>query len=264
MSRLTTRLLALAVFLAPAAAWSQGLLVVTDPNQVVRLPRPIIIWPPPHPHPPRPIPPPRPRPIPPASYKIKELGVQTRLVDQVAQVQVSQTFVNTGSRQLEVSFVFPLPYDGAVDQMTLMVDGKEYPAKLLGADDARRLYEDIVRKNKDPALLEWMGTGLFKTSVFPVPAGASRTVSLRYSQLCRKSDGLTDFLFPLSTAKYTSHAVEKVHLRATIESQQDIKNVYSPTHAVKIKRPDDNHAVVEFTSENEVPASDFRPLIPTS
>ncbi|MGD0384002.1 MAG: VIT and VWA domain-containing protein [Thermoguttaceae bacterium] len=256
MSRIIIRLLALAMFASPAIATAQGILIVIDPNQQVRLPRPIVILPPepwPHPHP---IPAPRPRP--PVCYKIKELDIQARLTDQVAQVQVSQTFVNTGSLPMEVAFVFPLPYDGAVEQMTLMIDGKEYPAKLLDAREARRMYEEIVRKNRDPALLEWMGTGLFKTSVFPVPAGASRTVSLRYSQLCRKQEGLTDFLFPLSTAKYTSDAVEKVDIRVSIESRDEIKNVYSPTHAVEIKRPDQQHATIAFSSKNEVPSSDFR------
>ncbi len=231
---------------------AQGLLVVVDPNEHVRLPRPIVIWP----HPPVAAS----HAAAAVSYKIKELDVQARLVDQVAQVQVSQTFVNTGSQPMEVSFVFPLPYDGAVERMTLMIDGREYPAKLLDAKDARRMYEEIVRKNRDPALLEWMGTGLFRTSVFPVPAGASRTVSLRYSQLCRKQEGLTDFLFPLSTAKYTSEAVEKVSIRATIESQEEIKNVYSPTHAIEIKRPDEHHAIVALTTKNEVPSGDFRLL----
>jgi Ca-activated chloride channel family protein len=256
MTRPLTRVTAMVLFLVPAVVQAQGLLVVTDPAQQARLPRPIIIWPPPHP--PYPVPPPRP--IPPSTYKIKELAVNARLRDQVAKVQVSQTFVNTGSRQMEVSFVFPLPYDGAVDRMTLLIDGKEYPAKLLDAKEARRLYEEIVRKNRDPALLEWMGTGLFKTSVFPVPAGASRTVTLDYSQMCRKQEGLTDFLFPLSTAKYTSDAVEKVSIRVTIESGDEIKNVYSPTHAVEIKRPDDSHATVTYTCENKVPTSDFRLL----
>jgi len=262
MNRPLTLLLAILLLALPAVAWSQGLLVVTDPNQSARLPRPIIIWPPPHPphppHPPRPIP--FPRPQPPTSYKIKSLEVNARLIDQVAQVQMSQTFTNTGSRQMEVSFVFPLPYDGAIEQMTLLVDGKEYPAKLLDANEARRMYEQIVRKNKDPALLEWMGTGLFKTSVFPVPAGASRTVTMRYSQMCRKQEGLTDFIFPLSTAKYTSHAVEEVTIRATIESSDEIKNVYSPTHSIEIKRPDDNHATITYAKKNEVPSSDFRLL----
>jgi Ca-activated chloride channel family protein len=247
----------LLVLLLPLAAQAQGVLVVEDPGQSVRLPRPGIIWPPPYPppHPPRPVPPPPP---PPATYKIKELSVNAKIVDQVASVQVTQSFVNTGSRQLEVSFIFPLPYDGAVDQLTLMVDGKEYPAKLLKAEEARRLYEDIVRKNKDPALLEWIGTGLFKTSVFPVPPGAERKVILRYNQLCRKYEGLTDFLFPLSTAKYTSDPVDEINFRISIESQDEIKNVYSPTHPVDIKRPDDKHAVVTWKVEKQIPASDFR------
>ena len=206
-----------------------------------------------------PAPIPRPEP-PPASYKIDALEVDARVTDQVAKVQVSQSFVNTGSRLMEVAFIFPLPYDGAIDRMTLLVDGKEMPAKLLSADDARRAYEEIVRKNRDPALLEWVGTGMFKTSVFPVPPGAKRTVSLRYVQLCRKQEGMTDFLFPLSTAKYTSQPVEKINFRVSVESQEDIKNVYSPTHAVEIKRPDDRHAVVSYTAKDQVPASDFRLL----
>jgi len=256
MRRTMVLLAAVCWLVLPGLALAQGVLVVVDPNTEARLPRPnLIIWPPHPPHPPRPIP----RPVPPpVSYKIESLEVNARLVDQVAQVQVSQTFKNTGSRQMEVSFVFPLPYDGAVEQMTLLVDGKEYPARLLSAEEARRMYEEIVRKNRDPALLEWVGTGLFKTSVFPVPAGASRTVTMRYSQLCRKVQGLTDFLFPLSTAKYTSEAVEQISIRATIESQTPIKNVYSPTHAVEIKRPDKNHAIVTFTAKKQVPTADFR------
>ncbi len=235
----------------------QGLLVVIDPDQSVRLPRPPIIWPPYPPYPPHP----RPRPLPPpppATYKISEIAVDARLSNQVAQVQVSQSFVNTGSRPLEVSFVFPLPYDGAVDSLTLLVDGKEYPAQLLPAEKARELYESIVRKNKDPALLEWMGTGLFKTNVFPVPPGAKRTVTLTYSQLLRMQEGLSDFLFPLSTAKYTSEAVDKISFRVTLETADDLKNIYSPTHEVKVKRSGDRRATVTYTAEKELPTSDFR------
>jgi Ca-activated chloride channel family protein len=228
---------------------AQGLLVDVSPERHVHLPRPIII-----------VPRPEPRPEPEASYKIESLEVNATLVDQVAKVQVAQSFVNTGSRQLEVCFVFPLPYDGAVDRLTLMVDGKEYEAKLLKAEEARKQYEAIVRKNQDPALLEWVGTGMFKTSVFPVPPGAKRTVTLRYSQLCRKTQGVTDFLFPLSTAKYTSHPLEKLHIRLAIESSAEIKNVYSPTHEADIERPDSKHAVVKLEQEDCIPTEDFRLL----
>lgn len=246
MKRWLALTLGLILTLQTGFASAQGVLVVID--RPAPLPRPIIIYPPT----------PTPRPTPVASYKIKELAVQARLVDQVAKVQVSQTFVNTGSVQMEVQFLFPLPYDGAIDKLTLLVDGKEFPAKLLPAKEARAIYESIVRSNKDPALLEWIGTGMFQTSVFPVPPGAERKLTLNYNQLLRKDQGLTDFVYPLSTARYTSHPVEKIDFQLHIESGVDIKNVYSPTHPVEIKRPDAKHAVVSYTRTNEVPGSDFR------
>jgi Ca-activated chloride channel family protein len=142
--------------------------------------------------------------------------------------------------------------------MTLLVDGKEYQAKLLSKEEARRRYEEIVRKNRDPALLEWVGTGMFQTSVFPIPPHAKRTVTLRYSQLCRKNYGLTDFIFPLSTAKYTCEPLEKLSIRVAIDSGAPIKNVYSATHDVKIDRPDKRHAVVKYEAKDLVPGEDFR------
>jgi Ca-activated chloride channel family protein len=238
----------LVVFLhviASPAVLAQGVFVVIQPEPIP-LPRPILI------------PRVRPTPLPEMSYKIKEVGVDARIQDQVARVQVSQSFVNTGSRQMEVQFVFPLPYDGAVDQLTFLIDGKEYEAKLLPAEEARRIYEGYIRRNQDPALLEWMGTGMFRTSVFPVPPGAERKVTLRYNQLLRKDHKLTDFLFPLSTAKYTCEPVETVKFNINIESSTEIKNVYSPTHSVNIKRPDNKHAVVTFEEKNSIPTSDFR------
>lgn len=248
------RLLVLAAVVVLQAAFSlsataQGLLVNVSPDEHVRLPRPAIT----------PIPIIRHPAIPNDSYKIKELEVNARLDGPVAQVQVTQAFVNTGSRTMQVAFVFPLPYDGAIDRLTLLVDGKELPAKLLSKEEARRRYEEIVRKNQDPALLEWLGSGMFQTSVFPVPPGAERKVMLHYTQLCRRDQGVTDFLFPLATAKYTTEPIERVAIRVTIESDAAIKSVYSPTHAVDVKR-EKHRATVSYTATKEIPSGDFRLL----
>lgn len=247
---LCSLLVLLFLVLNVSSASAQGLLV-NESSLAVQLPRPIIIWPP-HPMPPKP----RPEPV--SGYAIKSLEISANVNGQIAEVNVSQTFTNTGSRPMEVSFVFPLPYEGAIDSMVLLVDGKEYPAQLLAADEARKTYQDIVRRNQDPALLEWIGTGMFKTNVFPVPAGASRTVQLKYSQLLRVDGGLTDFLFPMSTAKYTAKPVEKVEISLNIEAPDDIKNVYSPSHEIKIRRPAPNKATVLYSAQNTVPGSDFR------
>ncbi|MDP6723525.1 MAG: VWA domain-containing protein, partial [Pirellulaceae bacterium] len=106
--------------------------------------------------------------------------------------------------------------------------------------------------------------GMFKTSVFPVPPGAERKVSLRYNQVLRKDRQLTDFLFPLSTAKFTSHPVEKVSFRVAIESSQKLKSVYSPSHSVNIKRSDEKHALVTYEVKNQTPSDDFRLFFDTA
>lgn len=199
-----------------------------------------------------------PRPAPETPYSIQSEEIVASISGSVAQVNVSQTFKNEGSSTIETSFVFPLPYDGAIDSMTLLVDGKELPAELVDADEARKQYEEIVRKARDPALLEWVGNGLFKTSVFPIPAGESRTVSMRYTQLLRVSDGLSEFLFPLGAAKYSSKPIKKIKFEVSISCDSEIKNIYSPTYDVSVERPSKTTATVTSVLENRVPSADFR------
>ena len=205
------------------------------------------------------------RPVPPESmsYRIKDLSINATIDGQVATTQVSQTFVNTGPQQIEACFVFPLPYDGAIDRMTFMVEGKEYEAKLLEAGKARDIYEGYMRRNQDPALLEWIGQGMFKTSVFPIPPGAERTVQIRYTQLLRQDMGIHDFLIPLSTAKYTDRAIESFSVKATLQTPEKLKNIYSPTHDIRIDRSGDQLAIVKVAISNYIPTNDLRIMFNT-
>lgn len=251
--RNTLIVLSLLVLGVPTTVRAQGFLLDVREEVVYRLPRPPI-WP--HPHPPQPVPTPVPQPG--QVYQVKQLNVEASLSQGIAKVGVTQTFANTSSTPMEACFIFPLPYDGAVEQMTFMVDGKEHEARLLDAKEARRIYESYIRRNQDPALVEWMGTGMFKTSVFPLPPGGERVVSLKYSQVCRKANGLTDFLFPWTSAKYTSQPIDKLSIRIAIQESTPIKNVYSPTHSVEIQRPAETQAVVTYSKTNDVPTADFR------
>lgn len=237
-----------------AAAWlvfwgtavcavAQGVLIVVNPPEPIPLPRPIP-WP--HPRPPV------------ISYRIKELGIEARIEDQAARVQITQSFVNTGSLPMEVQFVFPLPPDSAIDRLTFLVDGKEYEGKLLPAKEARSIYESYVRQSRDPALLEWLGSGMFQTSVFPVPPGAERRVVLRYQQLLRRQDKLVHFLVPLAAAKYTSQPVETLRVDLSLRSSEKLKNLYSPTYPVNIRRPDPYQAQVTYETRQIIPAADFQ------
>lgn len=198
-----------------------------------------------------------PRPSLERSIRLESLSVDAEIKDSVAQVVVSQTFNNTGSSTLEASFLFPIPYDGAIDSLTFLVEGKEFAGELLDADEARKRYEAIVRQNRDPALLEWVGTGLYQTSVFPIPPGQARTVELRYTQLLRQQDGLTEFSFPTKCARQ-SVAPGKTSFAVRIVGETEIKNVYSPTFDVKVERVANNIVQTTCVLENETPSRDFR------
>lgn len=209
---------------------------------------------------PVPVPPtlvPAPRPQPERSVRLESLAVDAEIENSVAQVVVSQTFNNVGSTTIEASFLFPLPYDGAVDSLTFLVEGKEFAGQLLGADEARKRYEAIVRENRDPALLEWVGTGLFQTSVFPIPPGQARTVELRYTQLLRQQDGLTEFFFPTKCARQ-SEAPGKTSFSVRIKGETEIKNVYSPTFDINVERVAKNVVQTTCVLDNQTPTRDFR------
>jgi Ca-activated chloride channel homolog len=206
--------------------------------------------------PPRP-PVPRPTPIP-SAYKIRTVDVQGTIRDQAAKIQISQVFQNIGSTTLEAQFIFPMPENAAISGLTLLVDGKELTGKLLKKEEARRIYEETVRRQRDPALLEYMGQGLFQSSVFPIPPQAERTVEIRYTQLLKKENGLIDLLLPIGTTKHSNHPVETMNITLRVEAADQIKTIYSPTHALDIQRPDNNHAVCKLTLRDAFSPNDFR------
>ncbi len=192
------------------------------------------------------------------SYEIREVGIDARVRDQVAEVQVAQSFHNPGSIQIESEFLFPLPEDGAVQNFVLLVDGRELPGRLMNKDEARRIYEEIVRTKRDPALLEYMGRGLYRTSVFPIPPGADRKVTMRYTQLCRRDRDLIEFSYPLSTQKFTAKPVQRLTVNILLQGKDAIKSVYCPSDDARIDRVGDHEARISLERRDIVPSNDFR------
>ena len=192
------------------------------------------------------------------TFEIREVAIDARVRDQVAEVQVSQTFHNPGSGTIDAEYLFPLPEEGAIQGFVLLVDGKELPGRLLPKEEARRIYEEIVRTKRDPALLEYMGRGVYRTSVFPIPPGADRKVTMRYTQVCKRDRDVVEFLYPLGTQKFTSKPIQRLSLTARIESKDPIKSLYSPVYDATITRSGDHEAKVSIEQRDTVPSTDFR------
>ena len=74
------------------------------------------------------------------------------------------------------------------------IGGKMMDAELLPADKARSIYEDIVRKMRDPALLEYAGRDLFKVRIFPIEPHSRKPIKISYTELLRSDTGTVTYL----------------------------------------------------------------------
>jgi Ca-activated chloride channel homolog len=94
--------------------------------------------------------------------------VNVDIDNQVATTRIEQVFYNESDRPAEGTYIFPLPVGAAVSDLVMWVDGRPIEAKILDAEEARAIYDRIVRQMRDPALLEYVGAGAIQASVFPI------------------------------------------------------------------------------------------------
>jgi Ca-activated chloride channel homolog len=213
-------------------------------------------WPPiPRPPWPPPFPPPRPHVF--APLDVDHVKVHTRITDQVAVTKVEQEFYNPNPARLEGTFVFPVPKGAHIDRFTMEIDGKQVQAELLPADKARRIYEDIVRKLKDPALLEYAGRDVFKVRIFPIEPHSKKRITLSYTQLLKADDGLVSYVLPLNTEKFSAKPIRSVSVQVDLESKRPLKSIYSPSHSVEVRRDGPDRATAGYEATDVHPDTDF-------
>ena len=203
--------------------------------------------------------PPRPRPQPYAFAPLEVNYTKTtvRITDQVAVTRIEQEFFNPNPARLEGTFIFPVPKGAHLDKFTMDIDGKTVEAELLSADKARGIYEDIVRKLRDPALLEYADRDVFKVRIYPIEPNSRKRITLTYTQILKSDDGLVGYTLPLNTDKFSAKSVKTVSVKVELETKRPLKSIYSPSHAVEIKRDGPNRATVGYEASDVLPDADF-------
>jgi Ca-activated chloride channel homolog len=192
-----------------------------------------------------------------APLEVESVKVQTSITDQLAVTKVDQEFRNPTDARLEGTFVFPVPKGAHLDKFVMDIDGKQVEAELLPADKARHIYEEIVRKLRDPALLEYAGQDVFKVRIFPIEPHSRKSVSFSYSQLLTSDAGLIAYTLPLSTEKFSCKPVKNLSVKVELQTRRPLKSIYSPTHSVEIKRDGDNRAIAGLEIPGAVNEPDF-------
>jgi Ca-activated chloride channel family protein len=193
--------------------------------------------------------------IPPLTVKYHRVTVDIR--DQVAKTSIDEVFINNFDRDIEGTFIFPLPENAAISEFAMYIGDKKIQGEILDSREARRIYEDIVRRLRDPALLEYIGRNTFRARVYPIPARGEKRVQLSYSEVLKGEKGLVRYLYPLNTEKFSLKPLEEVTIAVKIDSKAPITNVYSPSHRVSVRKEGPNRATLGFEEKNAKPDKDF-------
>lgn len=191
----------------------------------------------------------------PEPISVDDQSVDVQIDGALARVQVRQIFRNTSRATVEGTYIFPLPSDAAVSDFQMTIDGETLEGKVLPADEARAIYEEIVRQQRDPALLASLGQGLFQASVFPIPPGATRLIELTYSQTLRVDGDLWRFVYPLGGSG--AGLPQNFALRIELENQEGLRTLYSPSHNVSIERQGREGALIGFETSDPAEMHDF-------
>ena len=136
---------------------------------------------------------PRPRPLPQPASRVERIrtSITVRVTDRVARVEVEEWFRNSGGGLAEGDYIYPLAGEAVFSDFSLFQGEEELKGETMDAGRARAIYEEIVRRHRDPALIELTGHGMIRARVFPIAPGETRNVRLRYTQvLGRAGDGL--------------------------------------------------------------------------
>ena len=208
------------------------------------------------------------------------IDARTRL----ASFEVLEEFRNNAGRVLEGDYLYAIPRGAVFHNLSLFAGENEMRGEMLQAEQARAIYEEIVRKRRDPALVELAGRDLIRARVFPIEPGDTRRIILRYAQVLPllgdalrmqfprtasvmdlRGDGPQGFPEPradIRRATPTAPALASaVHVR--IEHASMLGTPYSPTDAIDVVRRDGSLVEVRLLENERRPGrAAFELLLP--
>jgi Ca-activated chloride channel family protein len=200
--------------------------------------------------------PPRPVPLP-RSLPVKSIKIDTKITGQVATTHVEQIFRNDTDAVLEGTYLFPIPETASIVEFAIWDGDRKLVGEVRSREEARRIYDEIVRRQRDPGLLEYAGPNLFQASIFPIPARSDKKLELTYTQVLKAESGTVSYRYPLGTGRNLVE-IGEVMGRVEIDGKEPVRNVYSPSHQIDLAHHGSRNARLSFESKAGREPQDFQ------
>ena len=187
--------------------------------------------------------------------RIAAAAAQVRIADRTAATTLEVELHNTSAGVAEAVLLLPLPDGAAVSGFAFEGAASEPTAQILLREDARRLYDEITAKLRDPALLEFMGWNCLRSSVFPVPAGGRQKVRLTYEHVLEADGERVDYVLPRS--EMLSHDVPWT-IAVELQAGSPIGICHSPSHELTIVKRSASHWALQVEAASRRAPGAFR------
>ncbi len=188
--------------------------------------------------------------------EVRKHAVKVTIREQIAHVEVDQTFYNPGAQRLEGTFYFPLPAGATISRLAMYVGDNLMEGEIAEAQRARRTFEALLVQRQDPALLEWAGGNNFKMRVFPIEPKSEKRVLISYYQVLKREGGKIAFSYPLISDSLQTHPVGRIEIKATVDSTPEILGAATPGAKAEVAAGK-NHLEATYAADKVAPEKDF-------
>ena len=122
-------------------------------------------------------------PIDEARIALESVDIQAGLRGLMSEVEVTQTYRNLESHNVEAVYTFPLPLDAVLLELTLELNGKKLQGKVEPKTEAEERYEQAIEDGDSAILLQNVEPGIFTMNVGNIQPNEQATVRFRHAQL---------------------------------------------------------------------------------
>lgn len=117
---------------------------------------------------------------------LSDVKIDVKIVGSIAVTTVDMHFYNPNNRILEGQLNFPLGEGQSVSRFALDINGKLREGVVVEKAKGQEIFEDIIRQNIDPGLIEKTQGNNYRTRVYPLPPKGTRRVVIAYEQELKK------------------------------------------------------------------------------
>jgi Ca-activated chloride channel homolog len=129
-------------------------------------------------------------------FPLKDTDVTVNISGVIADVLVTQTYANEGTRPINARYVFPASTRAAVHGLKMVVGNQVVTARIKEREAAKQEFQEAKKEGKSASLLEQQRPNVFTMSVANVMPNDKVRIELHYTELLTPSEGTYEFVYP--------------------------------------------------------------------